>query len=106
MQVAHNTREVRIPECFAKAPKSPVVRQALARVPDQVMSKFLGCGSPIPLGIQGLRCGAGRAGTPPRGGVPALRVLSAASASLVTHKGAAAATPVRPSDWLTIWLID
>ncbi|PSC71360.1 arsenite methyltransferase isoform B [Micractinium conductrix] len=54
-EVAHNTREVRIPECFAKAPKSPVVRQALARVPDQVMSKFLGCGSPIPLGIQGLR---------------------------------------------------
>ena len=31
------------------------VRQALAKVPGEVMSKYYGCGSPLPMGIEGLR---------------------------------------------------
>lgn len=31
------------------------VRQALAKVPDEVLSKYYGCGSPLPMGIEGLR---------------------------------------------------
>jgi len=34
---------------------APQVRQALAKVPDEVMSKYYGCGSPLPMGIEGLR---------------------------------------------------
>ena len=31
------------------------MRQALAKVPDEVLSKYYGCGSPLPMGIEGLR---------------------------------------------------
>ena len=33
----------------------PQVRQALAKVPEEVLSKSYGCGSPLPMGIEGLR---------------------------------------------------
>ncbi|PRW33732.1 Arsenite methyltransferase [Chlorella sorokiniana] len=40
--------------CTAVAPP-PLVRQALAKVPDEVLEKYYGCGSPLPMGIEGLR---------------------------------------------------
>jgi hypothetical protein len=44
------------------------VRAILKKVPDEVKAKYYGCGSPFPLGIDGLRsaCGldGGRATTP------------------------------------------
>lgn len=33
----------------------PQVRQALAKVPGEVLDKYYGCGSPLPMGIEGLR---------------------------------------------------
>lgn len=48
--------------CTAAAPP-PLVREALRRVPDEVQAKYYGCGSPFPMGIQGLRW-VQRAGSP------------------------------------------
>jgi arsenite methyltransferase len=50
--------------CTAGSP-DPIIRKALAAVPDEVKAKYYGCGSPFPFGIQGLRvldlgCGSGR----------------------------------------------
>ncbi|MCL4165206.1 UNVERIFIED_CONTAM: hypothetical protein GTU68_054144, partial [Idotea baltica] len=50
--------------CPAQAP--PVwLRQAIARLPDEILTKFYGCGSPLPLALEGqtvldLGCGTGR----------------------------------------------
>ncbi|ORX74397.1 hypothetical protein DL89DRAFT_15472 [Linderina pennispora] len=43
----------------------PIIRDAIARVPQAVRDRFYGCGMPLPTGIDGLRvldlgCGAGR----------------------------------------------
>lgn len=40
--------------CTAKSPH-PLVRDTLKSVPDEVTAKYYGCGSPFPLGIEGLR---------------------------------------------------
>lgn len=40
--------------CTAGAPP-PLIREALKKVPDEVKAKYYGCGSPFPMGIQGLR---------------------------------------------------
>ena len=40
--------------CTAKAPPRSI-RDILKRVPQEVKDKYYGCGSPIPLGIDGLR---------------------------------------------------
>lgn len=34
--------------------KLPCTMQILARLPDEVVAKFYGCGAPLPLGIDGL----------------------------------------------------
>jgi arsenite methyltransferase len=41
--------------CCVAVPPPPHIRQVLAAVPDEVNDKFYGCGSPLPLGIEGLR---------------------------------------------------
>ncbi|KAJ1679032.1 hypothetical protein EV182_002872 [Spiromyces aspiralis] len=43
----------------------PLIRNAIARVPQAIRDRYYGCGTPLPLGIEGLRvldlgCGAGR----------------------------------------------
>lgn len=50
--------------CPAKAPPS-WIKKALARLPDEILTKFYGCGSPLPLDLKGatlldLGCGTGR----------------------------------------------
>lgn len=50
--------------CAAGA-TAPALRDLLASVPEEVLSKFYGCGAPLPLGMQGKRvldlgCGSGR----------------------------------------------
>lgn len=53
--------------CCADDALSPVVRKALSLIDDEILSKFYGCGSPLPLLLQGsavldldLGCGTGR----------------------------------------------
>jgi hypothetical protein len=41
--------------CSGAGAPPPLVRDALKRVPDQVKAKYYGCGSPFPMGIEGLR---------------------------------------------------
>jgi hypothetical protein len=54
-QVLAKTEDLRTSACCtAKAPPTSV-REALAAVPDEVVSKYYGCGSPLPQGIRGLR---------------------------------------------------
>ncbi len=50
--------------CCAEAPP-PWLRGAIARLPEEILSKFYGCGSPLPLALEGttvldLGCGTGR----------------------------------------------
>lgn len=51
--------------CTAAGRPNPIVAAALTKLPDEVLVKFYGCGTPIPLGIEGLKvldlgCGSGR----------------------------------------------
>lgn len=52
--------------CTAKAPSKEVV-QVLRQLPDEIITKYYGCGSPFPVGLKGsglrvldLGCGTGR----------------------------------------------
>lgn len=50
--------------CPAKAPPS-WLKKALARLPDEILARFYGCGSPLPIDLEGttvldLGCGTGR----------------------------------------------
>lgn len=40
--------------CCAAEQPHPIIAQAIANVPKEILSKFYGCGNPIPLGIEGL----------------------------------------------------
>lgn len=54
-QVLQKTGDLRTSACCTAVAPPPLIRQALSVVPDEVISRYYGCGSPLPMGIQGLR---------------------------------------------------
>ena len=80
--------DLRTSACCTAVSPSPTVRAVLQRVPDEVVSKYYGCGSPFPMGIQGLRRGTrgGRAGA--QAGIQATlqRLLGACCAAEQTER--------------------
>ncbi|KAI8107395.1 hypothetical protein M9435_002426 [Picochlorum sp. BPE23] len=54
-QELKTTEDLKTSACCTAKPPSPVVRDILKRVPDEVVAKYYGCGSPFPVGIGGLR---------------------------------------------------
>ena len=56
-QVLTSSGDLRTSACTAAASVPPAVRDILKKVPKEVVKKFYGCGSPCPMGIDGLRCG-------------------------------------------------
>jgi arsenite methyltransferase len=64
-EVLKKKEDLKTSACTASGRPNDVVVAALTKVPDEVLSKFYGCGTPIPMGIEGLRvldlgCGSGR----------------------------------------------
>lgn len=53
----NRTEDLKTSACCTARPPPASVRQILARVPDEVVAKYYGCGSPLPQGIEGLRWG-------------------------------------------------
>lgn len=49
-----SSKDLKTSACCSAVPPSARVRGILAAVPDEVMARFYGCGSPLPLGIDGL----------------------------------------------------
>lgn len=54
-QVLQKSEDLRTSACCTAVAPPTEVRKILAQVPDEVISKYYGCGSPLPPGIQGLR---------------------------------------------------
>ncbi|KAJ2809054.1 hypothetical protein H4R20_000418 [Coemansia guatemalensis] len=64
-KVLTSSNDLKTSACSGVAAPHPIIRKAIAGVPDAVNSKFYGCGNPIPLGIKGkdlldLGSGSGR----------------------------------------------
>eukprot|EP00884_Botryococcus_braunii_P012585 jgi/Botrbrau1/21327/Bobra.0184s0037.1 len=64
-EVLKKKEDLKTTACTAAGRPDPIIIESLNKVPQEVLSKFYGCGTPIPLGIQGLRvldlgCGSGR----------------------------------------------
>ena len=56
-QVLTTSDDLKTSACCTAGAPPPLIRKALAKVPDEVKAKYYGCGSPFPMGIEGLRCG-------------------------------------------------
>eukprot|EP00899_Mesostigma_viride_P027361 jgi/Mesvir1/780/Mv17379-RA.1 len=54
-KVLKDTSDLKTSACCAAGAPPLLVRKALEKVPDEVIAKFYGCGSPVPYGIEGLR---------------------------------------------------
>eukprot|EP00887_Chlorella_sp_A99_P002978 scaffold24.g2978.t1 len=54
-RVLETSKDLKTSACCAAGAPPPLVREALKRVPHEVLDKFYGCGSPMPVGIEGLR---------------------------------------------------
>lgn len=54
-EVLKSSADLKTSACCVAAPPSPKLRAILSRIPQEVLSRFYGCGSPLPLGIEGLR---------------------------------------------------
>ena len=54
-KVLETSKDLKTSACTASGRPHPQIVKALNRVPDEVLSKFYGCGAPLPLGIKGLR---------------------------------------------------
>lgn len=54
-KVLSKTEDLRTSACCTAKPPPQDVRTILSRLPDEVVSKYYGCGSPLPQGIKGLR---------------------------------------------------
>lgn len=54
-QVLKRTEDLRTSACCTAVSPAAEIRAILSKVPDEVVAKYYGCGSPMPLGIEGLR---------------------------------------------------
>eukprot|EP00736_Rhodelphis_marinus_P005100 Rmarinus@m.544 len=52
--VLKSSQDLKTSACCNATPPDPIIRRALADLPHEVISKFYGCGCPVPLGIEGL----------------------------------------------------
>jgi SAM-dependent methyltransferase len=64
-EVLKKTEDLKTSACCTAVAPPPIMRDILSKVPDEVISKYYGCGSPFPLDIEGLHvldlgCGSGR----------------------------------------------
>lgn len=50
-----STSDLKTSACCATGTVSPVIKEILSSVPDEVMERFYGCGAPLPFGIDGMR---------------------------------------------------
>ena len=50
-----SSKDLKTTACCSAAAVSPRVRTILSAVPEEVLERFYGCGSPLPLGISGLQ---------------------------------------------------
>ena len=53
-KVLSNSKDLKTSACTASGRPHPVVLQSIRKIPNEVNEKFYGCGTPLPLGIQGL----------------------------------------------------
>ena len=54
-EILQKTEDLKTSACCTTVSPPPAIRSILAHVPDEVVAKYYGCGSPFPLGITGLR---------------------------------------------------
>ena len=54
-KVLQSTKDLKTSACTAAGKPHPLLRSLMERLPEEVQSRFYGCGVPVPLGIQGLR---------------------------------------------------
>lgn len=64
-QTLQTNQDLRTPSCCAVEAIPPYIKSILSDIDDEILDKFYGCGSPIPLELQGrtvldLGCGSGR----------------------------------------------
>lgn len=55
LQVLSKTEDLKTSACCTAKPPPASMRAILDKVPDEVLSRYYGCGSPLPQGIRGLR---------------------------------------------------
>ncbi len=64
-QTLTQSSDLKTSACCPAKPPPPWIRQAISRLPDEILTRFYGCGSPLPLALEGttvldLGCGTGR----------------------------------------------
>ena len=65
-EVLTTTEDLKTTACCDPSALTPKMKAMLSKLPDEVIIKYYGCGSPVPEGIESLRvldlgCGSGRA---------------------------------------------
>lgn len=53
-KVLKNSKDLKTGACTAGGAPAPEILEIFKLIPDEIMTKFYGCGAPLPLGIQGL----------------------------------------------------
>jgi arsenite methyltransferase len=64
-RVLHTSKDLKTSACCTAKRPHKIIRDALARLPNDIISRYYGCGTPLPFGIEGLHVldlgsGAGR----------------------------------------------
>eukprot|EP01026_Neomeris_dumetosa_P019877 TRINITY_DN1801_c0_g1_i2.p1 TRINITY_DN1801_c0_g1~~TRINITY_DN1801_c0_g1_i2.p1 ORF type:complete len:415 (-),score=47.41 TRINITY_DN1801_c0_g1_i2:372-1616(-) len=54
-QVLSTSKDLKTNACTASGKPHPIIGEKIAAVPEEIRSKFYGCGAPLPLGIKDLR---------------------------------------------------
>jgi hypothetical protein len=54
-KVLSTSKDLKTSACTAAGRPDPLIRGIMSEIPEEVLSKFYGCGAPLPTGIDGLR---------------------------------------------------
>jgi len=54
-KVLETSKDLKTSACTAAGSPHPAIVKIMRQIPDEIVSKFYGCGAPLPLGISGLR---------------------------------------------------